>query len=258
MSTAPPASALPVRRELLGAQVHAVTLPEAVVWVRERIARRAPGFVVTLNGALLVQAARDPVLRRIINDAALVTADGIAVVLAARILGVDLRGRLPGVDLVTALCAEAGARHYRVFLLGAAPGVAEASAQALCARHPGITIAGVRHGFFRPEEEEGVRDAIRQARPDLLLVALGAPRQEEWMHRWSAALEVPVSIGVGGTFDVLAGRARRAPAWMQRAGLEWLYRALREPRRWGVVRTIPALFLLALRERWRRLRAGTR
>lgn len=248
--------AAPARREMFGTQVHDVGLDAALRWMGDRIAARTPGYVVTLNGALLVQAARDPEVRALVNEASLVTADGIGVILAARILGVPLAGRVAGIDLAAALCARAAAAGYRLFLLGGAPGVAEATAAALRHRHPALQIAGTRHGFFGPEEEEPVVAQIRQARPDMLLVAFGAPRQERWMRRWSAALEVPVSIGVGGSFDVLAGRVPRAPRWMQRAGLEWLYRALREPRRWSVVRTIPPLFLMALRER-RRRRADT-
>ncbi len=243
------------RRELFGAQAHDVGLEGALRWARDRIAARVPGYVVTLNGSLLVQAARDPALRALVNGAALVTADGIGVILAARILGVPLSERLAGIDLAIALCASAAAAGHRVFLLGGAPGVAEDAAAELRRRHPALQIVGTRHGFFDPQEEEGVREQIRQARPELLMVALGAPRQERWMQRWSAALGVPVSIGVGGSFDVLAGRVPRAPRWMQRVGLEWLYRISREPRRWSVVRTIPPLFLMAIRERWRR-RAG--
>jgi N-acetylglucosaminyldiphosphoundecaprenol N-acetyl-beta-D-mannosaminyltransferase len=114
-----------------------------------------------------------------------------------------------------------------------------------------LDIVGVRHGFFDNAEEEAVSTEIRLARPDLLLVALGMPRQEQWMHRWSRELRVPVSVGVGGSFDVLAGHVPRAPAWTRRLGLEWLFRALLEPRRWQVIATIPPLFWMAL---WRRIR----
>ncbi len=246
------AAQAPLRRELFGTQVHAVGLDGALAWIRDRIASRVPGYVVTLNGALLVQAARDQSLRGLVNDAALVTADGIGVIGAARILGVDLPGRVAGIDLVVALCGQAASSTYRIFLLGGAPGVAEAAAEALRARHPALQIVGAQHGFFSPEEEGAVCARIRQSHPDVLLVALGAPRQEWWMRQWGAALGVPVSIGVGGSFDVLAGRIPRAPRWMRRVGLEWLYRMAREPRRWSVVRTIPPLFLLAIRERLRR------
>lgn len=240
------------RRVMFGTQAHDVGLDAALRWARDRIAARLPGYVVTLNGSLLVQAARDPELRALVNGAALVTADGIGVVLAARILGVPLSGRLAGIDLALSLCADAAAEGHRVFLLGGAPGVAEAAAGVLRGRHPALQIVGTHHGFFNLQEEEEVCSQIRQAHPDLLLVALGAPRQERWMQIHSAALGVPVSIGVGGAFDVLAGRVPRAPRWMQGVGLEWLYRVLREPRRWSVVRTIPPLFLMAIRERWRR------
>jgi len=250
MASAPPHA--PVRRELLGTTVHAVDLDDALGSIRDRIASRTPGYVVTLNGSLLVQAARDPALRAVVNSAVLVTADGIGVVLAARILGVIGIQRLAGIDLAFAVCTQAAAEGHRIYLLGAPPGVADAAAGALQERLAGIQIVGTRHGFFAVDEEPAVLEGIRQARPDVLFVALGAPRQEQCMHRWIATLGVPVAIGVGGSLDVLAGRVRRAPKWIQRLGLEWLFRALLEPRRWSVVRTIPPLFLLALRERWRR------
>jgi N-acetylglucosaminyldiphosphoundecaprenol N-acetyl-beta-D-mannosaminyltransferase len=255
--SAPAAPALP-RTEILGTTVHPVTLQEALDWVDVCVAARTVGYVVTLNGALLVQTARQGALRALVNEAALVTADGIGVLLAARILGVALPERLTGIDLAAAVCRRAAERGHRVYLLGGAPGVAAATAQALQARHPLLQIAGAHHGYYTPDEEQAVVAEVRHARPDVLLVALGAPRQEFWMRQWKEALGVPVSIGVGGSFDVLAGRVPRAPRWMQRLGLEWLYRAVREPRRWGVVRTIPPLFLMALRARLRGRSRGNR
>jgi N-acetylglucosaminyldiphosphoundecaprenol N-acetyl-beta-D-mannosaminyltransferase len=241
-----------VRREMFGTQVHALTMTLALAWVCERIQARDPAYVVTLNGAMLVQTARHAEWRALANDAGLVTADGIAVVLAARILGVEITERLAGIDLVEALCEQAGRLGHRVFLLGGRPGIADAAAAALRHRHPTLTIVGTQHGYFDAPDEDGIRAAIRAARPDVLLVALGMPRQEQWMRRWSLALGVPVSVGVGGSFDVLAGHARRAPVWVQRLGLEWLFRAVAEPRRWQVIATIPPLFLMALAERLRR------
>ena len=166
-----------------------------------------------------------------------------------RVTGIQ---RVAGIDLASAACAQAAVNGHRIYLLGASPGVAEAAADALRARYPAIQITGTHHGFFAADEEASIIDGIRHARPDLLLVALGAPRQEQWMHRWLATLGVPVAIGVGGSLDVLAGRVRRAPEWIRSIGMEWMFRALLEPRRWSVVRTIPPLFLLALRERARR------
>lgn len=240
-----------VRRELFGTQVHALTMPLALAWIRDRIDSREPAYVVTLNGAMLVQAARDEHWRTLANDAGLVTADGIAVLLAARILGVEIAERVAGVDLVASLCEQAARLGHRVFLLGGRAGVAEAAARALQGRHPGLEVVGVRHGFFEAGDEASVCAEIRASRPDVLLVALGMPRQEQWMRRWSRELQVPVSVGVGGSFDVLAGHVRRAPRWAQRLGLEWFYRAMLEPRRWQVIATIPPLFWMAL---WRRLR----
>lgn len=253
MSVREPLAFPPARRELLGTTVHAVSLSEALEWIDRSVASRSGGYVVTLNGAMLVQTARDHPLREIVNDAGLVTADGIGVILVARILGVDAVERVAGIDLTVAVCDRAASAGYRIYLLGGAPGVADATAQALRSSLPGLRIVGLHHGFFPPEQEPEVIAAIKEARPDVLMVAFGAPRQERWMRRWHRELGVPVSIGVGGSFDVLAGRVPRAPRWMQRVGLEWLYRALREPRRWSVVRTIPPLFFLALRERLRRL-----
>ncbi|MGH2404150.1 MAG: WecB/TagA/CpsF family glycosyltransferase [bacterium] len=242
----------PERRELLGTTVHAVSLPAALAWVEQSIASRRGGYIVTLNGAMLVQTARDAALRDVVNEAGLVTADGVGVILAARILGVDIIDRVAGIDLTVAVCARAASVGYRIYLLGGAPGVAAATADALRQQFPALQIVGLHHGFFPPEDEPAVIAGIRQAAPDVLMVAFGAPRQERWMRRWRRELGVPVAIGVGGSFDVMAGRVPRAPHWMRRLGLEWLYRSLREPRRWSVVRTIPPLFFLALRERWRR------
>jgi N-acetylglucosaminyldiphosphoundecaprenol N-acetyl-beta-D-mannosaminyltransferase len=161
-----------------------------------------------------------------------------------------------GVDLTETLCAAVAPRRGRVFLLGAAPGVADAAAAQLRQRCPGLEVAGTAHGFFPPEDEPALLARIRQAAPDILLVAFGAPRQEDWMRQHAPSLSVPVLVGVGGTLDVLAGRTRRAPRWVQGAGLEWLYRMVREPWRWSVVKTIPPLFLVALRERFRGGRGG--
>jgi N-acetylglucosaminyldiphosphoundecaprenol N-acetyl-beta-D-mannosaminyltransferase len=245
------------RFELFGTQVHAIDMAGALEWIRRRVAERRPGYVVTLNGALLVQAAHDARLRELVNAADLVTPDGIGVIVAARILGVRLPERVAGIDLAAALCGAAEREGYRLFLLGGMPGVAERAAQSLQRRHPALHVVGTHHGFFLPAEEPAVLAAIREARPDVLLVALGAPRQEQWMRRWTSALRVALAIGVGGSLDVLAGRIPRAPAWMRVAGLEWLWRAAREPRRWSVVRSIPPLFLMAVRERVRRGRLNS-
>lgn len=251
----------PAAVEVLGVPVHPLTVQEALAWLSEAIGRREPVTVVSLNGALLRRALRDPEVAAAVRAATLLLPDGVGVLLAARILGAPVRRRLAGVDLADALCVAAAAHGWSLFLLGAAPGVAEAAAARLTARDPALRVAGTAHGFFRQADEPALLARIERAAPDILLVAFGAPRQEQWLASRGPALGVPVMMGVGGTLDVLAGRARRAPRWVQAAGLEWLYRMAREPWRWSVVRTIPPLFLIALRERIRRAlreRGGSR
>jgi N-acetylglucosaminyldiphosphoundecaprenol N-acetyl-beta-D-mannosaminyltransferase len=205
--------------------------------------------IVTLNGAMLVRAAHDEAIRRILNDSALTVADGVGVSLTAYLMGTRAPARLPGVDLAGELCAMAAAHGYRVFLLGAQPGVAEAAAVALRRRYPTLNVAGTLHGYVH--DEQVVFEQIRRVSPHILLVALGFPRQELWIAAHRARLGVPISMGVGGTFDVLAGRVHRAPVWVQRVGLEWVYRLVQDPRRWRIVASLPQLVWLALRERVR-------
>ncbi len=219
---------------------------------------RGPGShqVVTLNGPMLAQASRDVRLRGIVNRAALVTADGAGVLLAGRILGVRFPGRVPGIDMVDRLCAGGARSGLRVFLLGARPGVADAAGRVLSRRHPGLAVVGAVHGYFPAHDEPAVVERIREARPDVLLVAMGFPKQEEWIADHMPQLATPVSIGVGGTLDVVAGVLRRAPPWMQRLGLEWAYRLAREPRRWRTAAALPLVVWLSIRERLFGGRAG--
>jgi N-acetylglucosaminyldiphosphoundecaprenol N-acetyl-beta-D-mannosaminyltransferase len=150
------------------------------------------------------------------------------------------------------ICERARDRSYSVYLLGARPGVADDAARILRSRCPGLRVVGTHHGYFAPEEEPAIVHAIAEARPDILFVAFGAPKQEKWIRRHLAELRVPVAIGVGGSFDVIAGRVARAPQWMQRAGVEWLYRALREPKRLPRIWAVPRLVWMTLREALRR------
>lgn len=232
---------------LLGVRVHHATLPQAVDAVRGLLQAGGTHHIVTVNGAMLVRAAQEERVRRILNEAALAVADGAGVLLTARLLGRPAFTRVPGVELVGALCAMAAADGYRVFLLGAAPGVAEAAAEALRRQHPGLVVAGVMHGYV--SDDAAIVDQIRRASPHLLFVAMGFPKQEVWIAAHRDRLGVPVSMGVGGTFDVLSGRVARAPRWVQHLALEWVYRMVQEPRRWRNVAGLPQLIWLALRDR---------
>ncbi len=232
---------------VLGVRVHHVTMPQAVRAVRRMVAAGGAHQIVTANGVMLVRAARDEQVRRVLSNAALVIADGAGVVLAARILGRPVFARVPGVELVQELCARAAVEKWRVFLLGAAPGVAADAADVLRQRYPGLQVAGVIHGYFA--DDSTVIREIRQAKPDLMFVALGFPRQDLWIASHRDRLGVPVCIGVGGTLDVLAGRVRRAPRLIRQIGLEWAFRLIQEPRRWRVVISLPLLVALAVKER---------
>jgi N-acetylglucosaminyldiphosphoundecaprenol N-acetyl-beta-D-mannosaminyltransferase len=152
------------------------------------------------------------------------------------------------VELVAQLARLSHERGYRLYFLGAAPGVAERAASTLRQRFPNAQIVGITHGYFSPEAEPTVLAHIRQARPDVLLVGMGMPRQEKWIARHKQTLGVPVSVGVGGSFDIYAGVVRRAPRWMQRYGLEWLWRLMQDPRKIAKVRNLPRFVWLVWRE----------
>lgn len=232
---------------VLGYPVAALTLAEAAERVLELAARREPALVVTLNPEIVVQAEDDPALAAAIHRADLIVADGVGILWAARRAGVRLPGRVPGVELATEVLRRGGS-DLRVFFLGARPGVAAAAAEQAAGRF-GTTVAGTRHGYFRrPEETPAVVDAVRSANADLLLAGLGAG-QERFLAEHLDPLGVPVSIGVGGTLDVLAGTARRTPGWTRRLGLEWAWRVGLDPKRWHRVPRLLRFAALVLTSR---------
>ena len=205
------------RVNILGVAVDAVTMPEAVAAVEYYMDARAGVTVATANAEMIMRATKDAALRDVLAAAALVVPDGAGTVWAARHLGHAMPERVAGYDLVQELLRRAPATHRRVYFFGAAPGVAEKAKAKAEQLYPGIKIVGVRDGFFSADMNDAIISDIRTARPDLLLVALGVPKQEKWIHEHLAALGVPVAIGVGGTLDVMAGVMKRAPRWMQKA-----------------------------------------
>jgi len=231
---------------LLGVRITPVSMDEALAHAREFIAEGSPHMIVTSDATGVIRAQGDPELREIMDQADLVTADGQGVVLAARLLNVPIRERVSGVDMVQRLCEVAAEAGRSVFLLGGAEGVADAAGQKLRTAVPGLQVAGVQHGYFTPEEEPAIIERIREAKPAVLFVAFGIPKQEKWIRAHMDALGVPVCIGVGGSFDVISGRLRRAPVWMRRLGVEWLYRVAQEPRRLPRLKALPKLAWLAL------------
>jgi N-acetylglucosaminyldiphosphoundecaprenol N-acetyl-beta-D-mannosaminyltransferase len=219
---------------VLGVAIDRVTAAEAFARVEGFVRDGRPRQIATVNLDFLRLAQHDQRFRDTLANADLVLADGMPVVWLSRLAGTPLPERVTGVDLLDGCAALAAARGYRIFLLGAAPGVAADAAAALEKRHPGLEIAGALTppmGPFSAETDASLLAAVRAAQPQLLFVALGAPRQDLWLHDHLAELAVPVCVGVGGAFDILSGRLNRAPRWMQRAGLEWLFRLAQEPSR---------------------------
>lgn len=244
------------RIDILGCPVDNLTMETAVERIADYIAQGQPCQVVTANAEILYAAQNDPGLFLTLHDAALVTADGMGVLLAARILGQPLPERVAGVDLVHSL-AQYGARAgWRFYLFGAKPEVLAAAKERLEVLYPGLQIVGSHHGYFDPEENETIIESIRLSEADILLVALGAPKQDKWLHDHLGRTGAKVGIGVGGTFDVLAGRVRRAPLWMQRLGLEWLFRLWQQPSRWRRTLALPRFVWAVLCQRWRAKKEG--
>lgn len=245
-----------MRVQVAGIGFDQVTMPETVARIVERVrAGGPPALICTGNLDHLVTLQRDAEFRAIYEGAELVLADGMPVVWLSRLgRGTPLRERVAGSDLfweLARLSAESGAR---LFFLGGAPGAAERAADAARARYPSLQLAGQYAPplaeFGTEAEQERIRTTIRTARPDILLVALGAPKQEKWIAANKELLGVPVSIGVGGSFEMAGGLVRRAPAWMQRTGLEWLHRLAQEPGRlWRryLCRDLPFLLRAAVR-----------
>jgi N-acetylglucosaminyldiphosphoundecaprenol N-acetyl-beta-D-mannosaminyltransferase len=217
---------------LMGCKIDNLTMQETLDKIAGFIRAGTPHQHVVVNVDKLVKASRSPGLRRIINACALVNVDGMPVVWASRLLGTPLKERVAGIDLFDALMRRAAESGWRVFLLGAREDVVAGVAAFYTKQLPSLTICGCRNGYWQGLREEAqVAEQIRASRADLLFVAISSPQKEQFLDRHQSAMRVPFAMGVGGSFDVMVGKVKRAPRWMQRAGLEWFYRFLQEPRR---------------------------
>jgi N-acetylglucosaminyldiphosphoundecaprenol N-acetyl-beta-D-mannosaminyltransferase len=222
---------------VLGVPVDNLTMEEALARCDEFIATgRATGRthqIATVNADFVVNSLHDPELQRILQESDMATADGMPLVWGSRLLGGPLPGRVTGADMVPALAERSAQKGYSVFFLGAREGIAAKAAEILQQRNPGLKVAGVLSPPPRSilEMDRSVVEAVKAARPDILLVAFGNPKQEKWIRMYAHELQVPICIGVGGTFDMIVGVTKRAPAWVQKVGLEWAYRLSQEPRR---------------------------
>lgn len=240
--------------DILGVRVDDVTMAEALEWVEAALAGPHPGArqIATVNPEFVVAAQHHPEFARVLGRSDLNVPDGANLVRAARLLGRPLRERVGGCDLTLSIAERAAAGGWKLFLLGAREGVAAQAAARLCERWPGLQLAGVWSGSPDPAEENDIVKRVNESGADILLVAYGAPAQDLWIARNRARLRPRVTMGVGGSFDYIAGRLPRAPAWMQRAGLEWLFRLVRQP--WRIKRQLALVEFvgLVLRARARR------
>jgi N-acetylglucosaminyldiphosphoundecaprenol N-acetyl-beta-D-mannosaminyltransferase len=245
--------------QLLGVEISALRMNEVLDIVNEHIASRNNLLIGVVNVAKIVNMRKDPGLRESVEEADLVLADGAPIVWLSRMLRKPLPERVAGIDLMHRLLQQANERRYRVYFLGAKPEVLQKVAAAVQSEYPGVQVAGFRDGYFGEKDEESVAQAIRDSRTDILLVAISSPKKENFLRKWRNLMNVPVCHGVGGSFDVMAGVIKRAPIWMQKHGLEWLYRLVQEPRRmWKRYLVTNAIFLnlslmAVLQDRVRRL-----
>jgi len=241
---------------LFGIPIDNLSLAETVDRVETMMRGGKTCHHVVVNVDKIVKIHRDPDLREAVASCDLINADGQPIVWASRLVGQPLKERVTGIDLFGALIERCAERGLRPYLLGAKQDVVAGAAAVLRGRYPKLHLAGYRNGYWGPSEESRVVAEIKQARPDALFVAISSPKKELFIARWKHELQIPFVMGVGGTFDVVAGMTKRAPQWMQRCGLEWLYRLGQEPTRMWRRYLVDdmAFFGLLVREWWSRRR----
>ncbi len=235
------------RLEILGIGIDRIDSNEALRQIGQFIASGTPHQIVTANAEIIYQASKNEKMKNVINAAQMVTADGSGVVWASRQLGQPLAQRVTGIDLVNSICEQSAKDKWKIYILGSAPGVADTAANNIRDKFPGCNIVGTHHGYFNEQEEVQIIAELEQLQPDVLFVALGAPKQEYWIADHIQQLNIPVAMGIGGSMDVLSGNVKRAPKWMQKMSLEWLYRLLIQPTRFKRVLALPK-FMLAVKK----------
>jgi N-acetylglucosaminyldiphosphoundecaprenol N-acetyl-beta-D-mannosaminyltransferase len=240
---------------VMGCPITKLSLNDFVDAAEEFIVSRTPHYIAVVNAAKIVKMRSDRELEQSVLSADLIGADGVPLVWASRLLGNGLPGRVNGTDLMDRLLARAHEKGYRIFFFGAKEEVLQVVLAKVRARYPGVRIVGFRNGYFNRADEPAIVRHIRDSRADILFIAFGTPRKELWVKQYLSAMGVAVVHGVGGSFDVLAGVIPRAPLWMQKYGLEWLFRLLQEPRRmWRRYLITNAQFILLFLKEWFRCR----
>ena len=233
--------------EILGLPVHRVTMLETLKILDQYVKSGQPHFVITADASGAVQAQTDADFRSLFDRADLVTPDSAGILWASKRYGKPLSERVSGVEIVDHICRASATGGYRIFFLGAAPGVAEAAANQMRQKYPGCQIVGTRDGYFKPEEESAIALEIAALKPDFLFVAMGIPRQEKFILGTQSVIRASVAMGVGGTFDVFSGNVKRAPVPMQNMRLEWLWRLAQNPKKIDKVKLLPEFVSLVLK-----------
>ncbi|MDY3031396.1 MAG: WecB/TagA/CpsF family glycosyltransferase [Clostridia bacterium] len=224
---------------ILGVKVDMVNIPQAADKIMGYFNEDRLHTVFTPNSEIIMQAYRNPAFCEMLNDADMLTADGIGVVYASKILKKPINERAAGYDIARRVLEKLNYTDHKLFLFGGKPGVAEEAAENLKKEYPELNIAGTRNGYFKPEEEEDIVNQINSSGADIVFVCLGAPKQEQWINSHKDELKVKVAMGIGGSLDVFAGRVERAPDFWCKIGMEWFYRLVKEPWRIGRMMDLP-------------------
>lgn len=231
--------------EIVGINIDKVTFEEAENRLLDFLRQDELKMVFTPNSEFLVDAVKDPSFAEVLNSGDLVIPDGIGVVISSKFYGTPLKEKVPGCELMSSLIEIAYTEKKSIYFLGGREGVAEDAVQRLEEKYQNINIAGFHHGYFDGDEEKKIIDDIIEKKPDIIFVALGAPRQEKWIYDNRHKFAAQIAMGVGGSLDIIAGRAKRAPEFYQKAGLEWLYRLIKEPKRFFRMLKLPKFILLS-------------
>lgn len=230
---------------VLGVKVRDITVSETAELIEKFVEERnKPHLIVTLGTEMVIAAQKDSSIKDLINNASLVCADGVGVIWGAKKAGLKIREKAAGVEILEEVVKKSSESKLKIFLLGAKPGTAEKAKENLKKKYPNCNIVGTFHGYFK-EDSEPI-EIIKKAKPDVIFTALGFPKQEKWYLSHAQELDIPVGIGVGGSFDVLSGNIERAPMWMRKLSLEWLYRLIKEPSRLGRMMSIPKFIFAVL------------
>lgn len=245
----------PLKSTVLGYGIDNLSMQETLQRIEDIIAQGIPKQHVVVNAGKIVDAYRKPELKNIIHNCAIINADGMAVVWASWILGQPLKERVSGIDLMQCLIKRSCDKGYGVYFLGAQEPVVEKTVDVCKEKFPDLKICGYRNGYWNDDEEPGVVEAIQKSGAQILLVAISSPKKEIFLNKYLHALNVPFVMGVGGSFDVIAGLTKRAPLWMQRCGLEWLFRLIQEPGRlWRRYLIGNAVFVGLVAREWVKIR----